>query len=72
MDAAEKALELVNKYIADGLIDKCMSITYAKQCALIACDEILYLPKMKEGRMVALITEDFLFWRDVRKEIEKL
>jgi hypothetical protein len=62
----EKALELVNMYIADGLIDKCMSITYAKQCALLTVNEIW---KALES---ARVFEEYEYWQQVKNEIEKI
>ena len=58
----EKARELVNRYVNLSKITASSEyIQYqAKQCALIAVDEIL-----KE-------TLDIYFWHEVKQEIEKL
>jgi hypothetical protein len=59
MTPKEKAVELVNKYlqIYDG------RVSFAKQCALIAVDEILvgYMSNPKIS-----------FWQSVYEEIEKI
>jgi hypothetical protein len=59
MKAKEKAVELVNKYLQvyDG------RVLQAKKCALILVDEML-------GYMGA--DRGYLFWEEVRKEIENL
>ena len=54
MDSKEKAQELFNK----------MCIGKAKECALIAVDEILSL--------FISDCEDTRYWQEVKKEIEKL
>lgn len=66
MTPKEKAKELVNKYLQvyDGRVDK------AKQCALIAVDEIInnsleYMGcKHEDGEII--------YWKQVKNEIEKL
>lgn len=71
MTPKEKAKELVNKYYSD----KCFNGNYAedynaKQCALIAVDEIISsLPLMPYG-MQYLCKIDY--WKDIKQEIEKL
>jgi hypothetical protein len=76
----EKALELVEKYkiiIADHVVD--MKIIYgtltnklAKQCALIAVDELISisLPSSEFGGVITNNTTEY--WNDVRNEINKL
>jgi len=76
----EKALELVEKYkiiIADDVVD--MKIIYgtltnklAKQCALIAVDELISisLPSSEFGGVITNNTTEY--WNDVRNEINKL
>ena len=64
MTAQDKAKELVNKYlqIYDGRVPQ------AKQCALIAVDEILnnyYKNHFQTGKKID-------YWHDVKSEIEKL
>ena len=66
MTAKEKAHELINKFLLysdDGdLKNKYWKIRNAKQCALIAVDEILNL--------LPLANRDF--WENVKQEIENL
>jgi hypothetical protein len=66
MTPKEKAKELVNKYYSD----KCFNGNYAedynaKQCALIAVDEILKVSISYAGK-------DYEYWQEVKQEIEKL
>ena len=67
MSAKEKAIELVGKF-AD--IQKYSSMkVVAKNCALIVIDEILNsidFVSMLNG------TDDYNYWKEVKKEIEKL
>ena len=75
MTPKEKAKQLVEKYLnasfncTDCDIPYCdiqctkLSINEAKQCALIAVDEILNLDLSVEGRS---------YWMEVKIEIEKL
>ena len=60
MTSKEKAAELIVNYQL-----KCKSLNYdeAKQCALIAVDEII--------NAVDEWTEDY-YWQEVKQEIEKL
>ena len=66
MTPQEKAIVLVHKF------DNCMEFStpqrFAKQCALIAVDEIL-------STIVSTPTDygaSWTYWMDVKKEIEKL
>ena len=67
MTAKEKAKELVRKYWDLGGID----VLEAKQCALIAVDEII-----KEIDVFFLhrydATDRYFYWKEVKQEIEKL
>ena len=58
MTAKEKAKELVSKYFRWDI-----GIGYAKECALIAVEEVLGYMGADRG------TE---FWQEVKREIEKL
>jgi len=61
MTPKEKAKELVNKFYIQE-IKYYENITTAKQCALIAVDEILNLDNFSiEGR---------IYWQEVKLEIE--
>ena len=59
MKAKDKAAELVNKYY-----QYFESNTNAKECALIAVDEIL--------SVVWYVPIDIEYWEEVKKEIENL
>mgnify|MGYP003335220931 CR=1 FL=1 len=67
---------------ADQLFDKCLLKTIyklegktwrlvAKQCALIAVDEILDIPKIASFRRDEVYME-LEYWHEVKQEIEKL
>jgi len=73
MNPKEKAKELILKYT--NLTDKCDCLEYmcvcfsmydykAKQCALIAVDEVLSVPY--------LLKSESWFYKEVKQEIEKL
>ncbi len=63
MTPQEKAKELVDKFINDvGVI----STRRAKQCAIIAVDEIL------SNKSIIKTIWDIEFWQEVKSEIEKL
>ena len=67
MTPKEKAEELVEIY--DSTLTYLESKLKAKQCALIAVDEILNnidFTSMING------TDDYNFWQEVKEEIEKL
>ena len=62
MNAQDKAKELVEKY--DQTFKYLESKNKAKQCAIIAVDEILNLDYFsEEGRE---------YWQEIKNEIEKL
>ena len=66
MTPKQKAKELVNKYlqIYDG------RVIQAKQCALIAVDEILNtLYSIPFGNA---LDNELIYWEEVKQEIEKL
>ena len=66
MTPKEKALELVRKFLtaSHGTMEEYVPVPYifAKQCALIAVDEIL---KAVEGKYDE-------YWQEVKQEIENL
>jgi hypothetical protein len=70
--AVEKAKELVNKYLkaSFGAIEEYIPVplSFAKQCALIAVDEILKLV----SNDLDLYYKDCIYWEEVKTEIEKL
>ena len=78
MTAKEKALELINKFIDASIVEEEINYYHpkpyslAKQCAIIAVDEILSV-------MNSLFTESYLdsldenkYWQQVKEEIENL
>ena len=67
MTPKDKAIELYIKYI-DAYNDRNLQVIdykFAKQCALIAVDDII-----KDKKMFNQISVEY--WEDVRQEIEKL
>ena len=64
MNAKEKAKELVDKYANVISDEEWYDLEIAKQCALIAVDEIIGLENFSvEGRE---------FWNEVKQEINEL
>ena len=73
-----KAIELVNKFlqIYDGRVPQ------AKQCALICVDEILEANEkislkdlsetMQTNDILCQLTDNAMYWQEVKKKIEKL
>jgi hypothetical protein len=79
MTPKEKAKELVDKYMnINKLKLSDYSVIYtptAKQCALIAVDEIIILlPNINETPPIYRKSDGFYFqyWQEVKQEIEKL
>jgi hypothetical protein len=64
MIAKEKAEELVTKFILSTPIT--CHINVAKQCALIAVDEMI------EELIVTDFANRFPYWQEVKQEIQKL
>ena len=71
MEAKEKAWELYHKYrtLEGKFGDKVLYNYDAKQCALIAVDEILNIDNIKPYILHKEIIE---FYKEVKQEIEKL
>lgn len=74
MEAKEKAEELFNKYCYAIRTEETDSaywtnIIYAKNCALIAVDEVL---SIKKELWDDFHSEYFEYWQEVKQEIEKL
>lgn len=71
----EKAKELVDKYFAINDLDignqatfpfiSFISLDYAKECALIAVEEIF-------NSMLLIMLDDEQYWHGVKTEIEKI
>ena len=74
MTPKEKAIELVNKYMNINKVKLSdYSVIYtptAKQCALIAVDEVMYSLSVIPYGMEYLSKIDY--WQEVKQEIEKL
>jgi small-conductance mechanosensitive channel len=72
MKAKEEAKELVDKYkyrIVRGVEIEQMSISLAKQCALICVDEIL---ESHYKVLVGVMPKTYDYWQEVKREINKL
>ena len=65
MTPKEKAKDLVDKYLDIDSKYEYLSYSMAKQCALIAVDEILSL--CWNGNMLAME-----YWQKVKQEIEEI
>ncbi len=73
----EKADELIRKYYKWGLHKDGQSLSWleAKQCAMIAVDEVLnVLPQQEylEDRGEYSENRERIYWKEVKQEIEKL
>jgi hypothetical protein len=71
MTPKEKAKELVDKFDIDVLDREgtsAMNLYEAKQCALIAVDEILNAVHIAQTDII----EYYKYWEQVKKEIEEL
>jgi hypothetical protein len=69
MKPKEKAEELIDKFENYSFMDidkKISSFNSAKQCALIAVDEMI------EELIVTDFANRFSYWQEVKQEIEKL
>ena len=74
MTPEEKAIELVDKFYNyvnvwgnDGNADYKLAIKNAKQCALIAVDEIIFVVSKYNDTQA-----EVSYWQEVKQEIEKL
>lgn len=75
MTPKEKAKELVEKYlnnIEDRTGTFILSKYSAKQCALIALDEVIDAVLNEEGFSIDYFNKVTSYWNEVKKEIEKL
>ena len=70
MTQEDKAKELINKmYQVDDIMGNYpMCFDTAKQCALIAVNEIIKAKKLDFG----IMSLDYKYWEKVKLEIEKL
>lgn len=62
----EKAIELVNKFLHYADTYYSGSFENAKQCALIAVDELIY------SHSQDTTDNQFYYWQEVKQEIQKL
>jgi hypothetical protein len=69
MTAKEKAIELVHRYDTMQSVIEGFSLEDAKQCALIAVDEIMKAVGWEE---MELGVDRDNYWEEVKKEIELL
>jgi len=69
MKAKEKAEELVRKYYTFGINKEGQTLSWneCKQCALVAVDEVL-----NEENHFIQTDAHFLYWNQVKQEIEML
>ena len=68
MTPKEKAIELAEKMAIYHWTNVC-NYEEAKQCALIAVDEIIYEHNL---HLTQFGHECILFWKEVKQELEKL
>ena len=69
MTPQTKARKLIEKFISDGLHQKHMGITSARQCALILVEEILLNDGWSSSREEWDIFTNY--WEQVKKELDK-
>ena len=74
MTAKEKAEELLDRYETLGKdFTRGVSMReFAKQCALIAVDEILNTNALSEMLDYGIDKTNLFYWQEVKQEIEKL
>ena len=76
MTPKEKAEELIGKYIDIEMPKDCnysnIGGTNAKQCALIAANEIYVIMVNFHGRDIEDNIHQIKYWQEVKQEIEKL
>ena len=70
MDAKEKAKELVTKMYVNQWRNNTMEYKTAKQCALIAVDNII--AEVEPSVSMDVISARIKYWEQVKEEIEKL
>lgn len=70
MTPKEKAEELVNKFIQYVPAEEEFELDYAKQCALIAVDEMIHELTKSVSPSVHGFRHNY--WEEVKQEIEKL
>ena len=73
MTAKEKAIELIDRYSELG-IGHPTSLLLAKQCALIAVDEILNTNTLQDRScgFIPLCEKHTKYWQEVKKELQNV
>ena len=69
MTAKEKANQLVDNYWLMDKINPSLSKEQAKQCSLVAVDEILFVLKFN---LDFKMEKSIKYWQEVKKEIQNL
>jgi hypothetical protein len=70
MEPKEKAQELVEKYHNLHLMLKFeIGWRIAIQWAIIDVEGTLSLPSLENGRMIAVIPEDYAYWQEVKQHL---
>ena len=75
MKPKEKAEELIDKFENYSFMDidkKISSFNSAKQCALIAVDEIINTGLLLDSSIYVTVKTSLDYWQQVKQEIEKL
>jgi hypothetical protein len=74
MTPKEKAKELFLKYYRDSdLLVEELSLIQAKECAMIAVDEIIKSNPTNDNELYAEMVDDAIkYWQEVKKEIENI
>lgn len=69
----EKAKELVDKFHWEHELSKRMTLKYAKECAIICCDEVLALLSAYDGMYdQEFFDADIKYYEKLKEEINKL
>ena len=73
MTAKEKAREVLDKFWLMDKVQPMLTKEQAKQCALVAVDEIINATtKIVDGGEGWQLVESNPYWQEVKQEIEKL
>ena len=72
MTPLEKALELVDKYFRDDLLHWDLSYIQAKQCAIIAVDELIRIAPWGSDIDGEIEDDSKEYYIEVKQQIEKL
>jgi hypothetical protein len=75
MTPQQKALQLIDKFENYSFMDidkKISSFNSAKQCALVAVDEIINTGLLLDSSIYVMVKTSLDYWQQVKQEIEKL